>query len=81
MKRTGRYRVSIIFGIAFIVVIFLYYLRLINATALLATLGSIETIYYGGLKTQLDNDLLFKELFNSFNGRVLRGHNGSPCSW
>lgn len=69
MKRIGRYKVSIIFGIAFIVVIFLYYLNLINATALLATLGSIATIYYGSLKTQLDNDLLFKELFNSFNGR------------
>jgi hypothetical protein len=66
MKRIGRYKVSIIFGI---VVIFLYYLNLINTTVLLATLGSIATIYYGSLKTQLDNDLLFKELFNSFNDR------------
>lgn len=73
MKRIGRYKVGIIFGIAFIVVIFFYYLKLINATALLATLGSIAAIYYGSLKTQLDNDLLFKELFNSFNGpRIAR---------
>jgi len=68
-RKIGRYKLSLLFGIAFLAVIYLYYRNVIDATALLATLGSIATIYYGSLKTQLDNDVLFKELFNTFNSR------------
>jgi hypothetical protein len=69
MKTIKKYSESLIFGLLFIVTIILNILNFINETLLLSIIGSLATIYFGILKLKIENDLLFKELFNSFNDR------------
>jgi hypothetical protein len=44
-------------------------MKVINVTLLLGLLGSIATIYFGVLKPKIENDILFKQLFETFNER------------
>lgn len=67
MKTIKKYSESIFFGVLFLLPILSYLLNLINENLFFGSLGSIATIYFGFLKLKIDNDLLFKELFNSFN--------------
>lgn len=67
MKTIKKYSESIFFGVLFLLPILSYLLNLINENLFFGSLGSIATIYFGFLKLKIENDLLFKELFNSFN--------------
>lgn len=60
---------SIFFGILFLMAIVAYSYGKINFTGLAGAIVSIATIYYGNLKSRIENDILFKELFKSFNER------------
>lgn len=59
----------VLFGTLYAVTIFLYTLKVIDTNALIGTLVSIATLYFGALKLRIENDILFKELFLSFNER------------
>lgn len=67
MKTIKKYSESIFFGVLFLLPILSYLLNLINENLFFGSIGSIATIYFGFLKLKIENDLLFKELFNSFN--------------
>jgi hypothetical protein len=67
MKTIRKNSESIFFGVLFLLPILSYLLNLINENLFFGSLGSIATIYFGFLKLKIENDLLFKELFNSFN--------------
>ena len=60
---------NIIFSGISIIAIVLYSYHIIDARALLGAIISIVTLYYGNLKNNIENDKLFKELFETFNGR------------
>lgn len=57
------------FGTLFLIATFLYGMKVIDMTLLLGLLGSIATIYFGVLKLKIENDILFKQLFETFNKR------------
>lgn len=60
---------SVFSGILFLIAIILYWLKIINVNLFLGLLGSIATIYFGVLKLKIEGDVLFKELFETFNDR------------
>ncbi|GGH14760.1 hypothetical protein FAZ19_07195 [Sphingobacterium alkalisoli] len=60
---------SFAFAMAYGGIITIYTLDVINFTALAGALASIATLYFGSLKIKIENDILFKELFKSFNDR------------
>ncbi|MEL1243994.1 hypothetical protein AAEO56_06950 [Flavobacterium sp. DGU11] len=60
---------SIFFALAFLGAIRLYTVAVIDSTAFAGGLAAVATMYYGSLKIRMDNDILFKELFKSFNDR------------
>jgi len=60
---------SVFSGILFLISIILYGLQIINVNLFLGLLGSIATIYFGVLKLKIEGDVLFKELFETFNDR------------
>jgi hypothetical protein len=69
MKKLKKNSENILFAALFLIVAILYGLKVINEALLLGLLGSIATIYFGVLKLKIENDILFKELFESFNER------------
>lgn len=69
MKILRKISENIIFGVLFLIVAILYGTKVINETLLLGLLGSIATIYFGVLKLKIENDILFKDLFEKFNER------------
>nr|WP_294947726.1 hypothetical protein [uncultured Mucilaginibacter sp.] len=69
MKYLKRNSDNILFTIIFIASIVFYTSKIIDASAFIGALGAIATIYYGSLKLKIENDLVFKELFKTFNER------------
>ena len=69
MKHITKRSYAILFGVFYATPIILYSFKIIDEKALVAALASIATIYYATLKLQIENDILFKELFLSFNER------------
>ncbi|WP_306565147.1 hypothetical protein [Flavobacterium lindanitolerans] len=57
------------FGTLYAASIVLYSISIIDTNALIGTVISIATLYFGALKLRIENDILFKELFLSFNKR------------
>jgi hypothetical protein len=60
----------ILTGIAFILLVtlsILSALKIINDSLLLGLIGLMATFYFGYLKNKIEDDKVFKELFNSFN--------------
>lgn len=62
-------RENILFSFLFLTVIVLYITKIIQTTLFLGILGSIATLYFGSLKYKIERDILFKELFKTFNER------------
>ncbi len=69
MKRLKGNLENVIFSISFLIVLILYGIGMINLNLFFGSLGSIATSYYGVLKIKIEKDILFKELFGSFNER------------
>jgi hypothetical protein len=69
MKTLKKNSENIFFGALFLIATILYGIKVIDVTLLLGLLGSIATIYFGVLKLKIENDILFKELFEAFNKR------------
>jgi hypothetical protein len=64
-----RHLENIVFGLIYFAVCILYGIQTININLFIGLLGSIATIYFGILKLKVENDILFKELFKTFNDR------------
>lgn len=61
---------ELIFAILGFVIILLYYFVCgIEEKLLLGLLGTVATLYFGLIKHRIENDKLFKELFQNFNSR------------
>jgi len=68
-KHFNKYRDSYILGIIFAIVSVLYWNDVIDDKKYLGLIISVGTIYFGLLKYRIENDRVFKELFDSFNKR------------
>jgi len=60
---------NIFFGTLLLISVVLYAIEIINITSLIGLLLSFGTIYFGFLKIKIQDDILFKELFERFNER------------
>jgi hypothetical protein len=69
MKNFTRNKENLLFGTFFLIVILSYKFFHLTDTVLIGVIGSIATIYLGVIKLKVDDDNLFKELFNTFNER------------
>ena len=68
-KHFNKYRDTYILGIIFAIVSVLYWNDVIDDKKSLGLIISVGTIYFGLLKYRIENDRVFKELFDSFNKR------------
>jgi len=68
-KHFNKYRDTYILGIIFAIVSVLYWNDVIDDKKSLGLIISVSTIYFGLLKYRIENDRVFKELFDSFNKR------------
>lgn len=64
-----KYKDTYVLSIILITVITLYLLKIINDKEFLGLIVSVGTIYFGLMKYRIENDRIFKELFDSFNKR------------
>ncbi|WP_222539518.1 hypothetical protein [Pedobacter polysacchareus] len=69
MKFLNKNSNTLLCGLLFLITILCYGFKFINGNAFIGTLASVATIYYGTLKLKIENDLIFKDLFKSFNER------------
>lgn len=69
MNFIKRHSELIIASSCFLLIIFLYLFCGINDKLFLGLLGTVATLYFGSIKYRIENDKLFKELFQEFNSR------------
>jgi hypothetical protein len=67
VKFIRKYSETIIVLILFSIILILKRESLIDEKLLFGLMGTVATLYFGIIKFKIENDILFKELFNSFN--------------
>lgn len=69
MKVLRKYKVAFLFFVLFTGCILSWYVYKFNENVLIAICGGLVSLYFGISKVNLENDQLFKELFEKFNSR------------
>jgi hypothetical protein len=69
MNQINRNIELILASLGFILVICYYLIFGVDGKIFLGLLGTIATLFFGSIKYRIENDKLFKELFQEFNSR------------